>query len=134
MINPTRGLLSFPVRHATATMLFGAATNLAIIVAGIAIKHFALIATGAVNLSLFLLAAYFAHKYMVLQISITAVQPYSYGPVNSVTLDAYSVTHERIPTPAPAPTILSASMTAPALQQIAQGPSNPESPALNVGP
>jgi hypothetical protein len=132
MINPTRNLLSFPVRHATGIMLFGAATNIAIIISGIAIRHFALVATGVVNLSLFLLAAYFAHKYMVLQITLTPVQPYTYGPVNSVTLDAYSVTHERIPTPAPP--LLTASMAAPALQQIAQGPSSPESPALNVRP
>ena len=118
-------ILHFPLRHSTTTMLFGAATNLSMVIAAIAIQQFALMAICALNICLFTLGAYLAHKYTVLQLNVTPV--HAYGPLTTVTVDSYSVTNERIPTPAPtaAPLLLSSSMVAPLLQQAAQtGPAN----------
>lgn len=123
MIPPTRATVMFPINSVTAITLFGAATNITLIVSAIAIRHFSLMLTAAINLSVLLMAAYFSRKYIVLQINLTPV--YGYGPLTSVTLDNYTVTSERAPTPVVS--TLSSSMVAPIAQQAAQtGPaSNP---------
>lgn len=123
MISSPRSVLHFPVKHATAVALFGAATNLSMVIAAIAIQQFALMAICAVNVCMFTLGAYLAHRYMVLQVNITP--GYAYGPLTSVTLDSYTVTSERAITPVPQSSLLSSSMVAPALQHTAQaGPVN----------
>ena len=121
MVQPLRSVVNFPMNTVTAIVLFAAASNLTLMVAAIAIQHFALFAMGAINVTLLLLAAYHSRKYIVLQINITPV--YAHGPLSSITLDGYTITSERAQTPSV--TNLSASMIAPSLLQTAQtGPAN----------
>lgn len=132
MVQPTRSVLNFPVNTVTALVLFGAATNITLIVAALAIQHFALLLMGAVNLSIMLLAAYHSRKYVVLNIHLTPV--YCYGPLSSLTVDGHTITSERAQTPSV--TNLNASMVAPLAQQAAQtGPANnPAAAAVIANP
>ena len=131
-MNPMRLTISFPIMTSTVLMLTGAATNISLIISSIALKHFALLAVALINTSIFLIGAYYSRKYTLMQVNITCNQ--AYGPFPSVTLDGCTVTSERAPTPLPG--LLSASMVAPALQQVPQAShvNNSGTQALNVAP
>ncbi len=128
-MNPVRSVLNIPMRPATTIMLFGAATNISLVVTAIAIAQFTLLAAALINTTILLLGAYYSRKYTLLQVNFTTTQVY--GPYPSMTLDGYTMTNERAVTPNPN---LSASMMAPALQQIPQANPASGAQALNVAP
>lgn len=123
MITLSRSVLNFPVKNAPAIALFGASANLAMVIAAFATVQFALMVTCAVNVCLFTLIAYLAHRYMMLHTNISPV--YVDRPSTPVTMDNYTVISERATMLDPYPSQLSSSMVIPGLQQIAQtGPTN----------
>ena len=109
MISSTRSVLNFAINNAPVIALFGASANLAMVIATFATHQFALMVTCSVNVCLFTLIAYLAHRYMVLHTNITPVIAKSKIAIM----------------PDPPSSQLSSSMVIPGLQQIAQtGPTN----------
>lgn len=123
MITFSRSVLNFAINNAPVIALFGASANLAMVIATLATQQFALMVTCSVNVCLFTLIAYLAHRYMVLHTNITPVD--AHEPLTPVTMNNYNVRSEREIMPDSQPSQLSSSMLIPGLQQIAQtGPTN----------
>ena len=104
MINFSRSVLNFAINNAPVIALFGATANLAMVIATLATHQFAIMVTCSVNVCLFTLIAYLAHRYMVLHTDITPV----------IEKSKIAITSD------PQPSQLSSSMVIPGLQQIAQ--------------